>query len=156
MLQAPDADYFARKTLVFQIALAAAAIMYIVRFCALFLLKLVHTKMWAHANGTIRAADMEYVVKEGIAWFLPPKTYYLPCFNFSYVATGRIHSGRFVLFADTEKGESLMCQLVGHVIEIRYDPKDPSTWYIPAKRIRDCKVVQEIGRNTRDLKLPEK
>jgi hypothetical protein len=70
----------------------------------------------------------------------------LPCFAFSYVAAGENHSGRFSLFTNgEEEGESAAKKMVGREIEILYDPRRPSTWYIPDKKIEGFEVEQKMS-----------
>jgi hypothetical protein len=140
-------DYYPRTYLVIKILLIASAFMLLACYPLKFLFR-TRTNSWPRVVGVIKSATMEVVGKEGGKW------YNLPCFKFSYTATGKNYSGRFMLFTSAEKGESLVCQLIGHSIELRHDPKHPSTWYIPSSRIEHCGVVQEIGPNVRDLHLP--
>jgi len=69
----------------------------------------------------------------------------VPCFAFSYVAVGENHSGRFSLSTDgQEEGESMARKMIERTIEIQYDPKRPSAWYIPEKKIEGYEVEQKM------------
>jgi hypothetical protein len=69
----------------------------------------------------------------------------LPCFAFSYVASGENHSGRFSLFTDgQEEGESMARKMIRRTIEIQYNPRRPSIWYIPEKMIDGYEVEQKM------------
>jgi hypothetical protein len=69
----------------------------------------------------------------------------LPCFAFSYVAAGENHSGRFSLFTDgQEEGESMARKMIERTIEIQYNPRRPSTWYIPETKIEGYEVEQKM------------
>ncbi len=98
------------------------------------------TRTWPKTWATIHSADME--MKE-----LNEKTdIMLPCFTFSYVAAGENCSGRFSLFTDGElEGESMAKKMIGHEIEIQYDPRRPSNWYIPDKKIEGFEVEQKMS-----------
>jgi len=70
----------------------------------------------------------------------------LPCFAFSYVAAGENYSGRFSLFTNgEEEGESLAKKLIERQIELQYDPKRPSIWYISDKKIEGYEVEQKMS-----------
>jgi hypothetical protein len=69
----------------------------------------------------------------------------LPCFTFSYFAAGESYSGRFSLLTDGQnEGESVAQNMMKRTIEIQYDPKRPSTWYIPDKTIGGYEVGQRL------------
>ena len=61
-----------------------------------------------------------------------------------------------MLFTTAEQSEWVASRLIGHTIEIRYNSEDPSTWYLPAKRIGGWKIITRDPPNTRDLELSSK
>jgi hypothetical protein len=80
----------------------------------------------------------------------------LPCFSFSYVAAGENHSGRFSLFTDgEEEGESIAKKMIKRTIEIQYDPKRPSAWYIPEKKIEGFEVQQKMSPHLMESLYPK-
>lgn len=79
----------------------------------------------------------------------------LPCFAFSYVAAGENLSGRFSLFTNgEEEGESLARKMIKRELEIQYDPKHPSTWYIPDKKIEGYEVEQKMSPHLLEKSYP--
>lgn len=97
------------------------------------------TRTWPKTSATIDSAKMEIME-------LDAKTdIVLPCFAFSYVASGENHSGRFSLFTDgQEEGESMARKMIRRTIEIQYNPRRPSIWYIPEKMIDGYEVEQKM------------
>ncbi|HUD13478.1 MAG TPA: hypothetical protein VMQ56_07465 [Terracidiphilus sp.] len=97
------------------------------------------TRTWPKTSATIDSAKMEIME-------LDAKTdIVLPCFAFSYVASGENHSGRFSLFTDEqEEGESMARKMIRRTIEIQYNPRRPSIWYIPEKMIDGYEVEQKM------------
>ena len=76
----------------------------------------------------------------------------LPCFTFSYVVAQKEYSGRFSLFTNgKDEGESVARQMIERKFEIRYNPKRPSTWYIPDKKMAGYEVEQKIGPHMENL-----
>ncbi len=105
---------------------------------------------WPKTLATIESFEME--TKD-----LDDKTeIVLPCFTFSYVAAGENYSGRFSLFTDGEQeGEFLAKKMVRREIEIQYDPKRPSAWYIPDKRIEGYEVEQKMSSHLMESLYPK-
>jgi len=74
----------------------------------------------------------------------------LPTFAFSYQVSGEYYSGRFSLlpnerFSGQTLFDSLMGQMIGRKLLIRYDPQRPQQWFIPDEFIEGCKVEQKVG-----------
>ena len=44
-----------------------------------------------------------------------------------------------------ELAESMIDQMIGRKLLLRYDPDHPSMWFIPDEFIDGCKVEQKIG-----------
>jgi hypothetical protein len=105
---------------------------------------------WPKISATIHSADMEVME-------LDEKTdIMLPCFTFSYVAAGENHSGRFSLFTDgKEEGESVAKKMVQRTIEIQYNPRRPSAWYIPNKNIEGYEVEQKMSQHLMENLYPK-
>jgi hypothetical protein len=55
----------------------------------------------------------------------------LPFFAFSYVVDSEYYSGRFGLRVAEDRANTLMRELVGTKITVRYDPKRPSVFSLP-------------------------
>jgi len=80
----------------------------------------------------------------------------LPCFTFSYVVAGESYSGRFSLFTDgKEEGESVAKKMVQRSIEIRYNPSQPSAWFIPEKSIEGYEVEQKMSQHLMESLYPK-
>ena len=98
------------------------------------------SKSWPKTWAAIHSAEMEVMDLDD------KNEIELPCFTFSNVAAGENYSGRFSLFTDgEEEGERLARKMAGREIEIQYDPKRPSTWYIPDKKIEGYEVEQKMS-----------
>jgi hypothetical protein len=108
------------------------------------------TRTWPKTSATIRSAKMEVMELDGKTDIV------LPCFSFSYVAAGENHSGRFSLFTDgEEEGESIAKKMIKRTIEIQYDPKRPSAWYIPEKKIEGFEVQQKMSPHLMESLYPK-
>ena len=73
-----------------------------------------------------------------------------PTFAFSYQVSGHYYSGRFCLIRSWRSPgktsvESLIQQMIGRKLLLRYDPNRPEAWFIPDEYIDGCKVGQKIG-----------
>jgi Protein of unknown function (DUF3592) len=74
----------------------------------------------------------------------------LPTFAFSYQVSGAYYSGRFSLspqerFPSHALLDSLLREMSGRKLLVRYDPQRPEVWFIPDEFINGCKVEQEVG-----------
>lgn len=71
----------------------------------------------------------------------------LPTFAFSYRVSDQYYSGRFSLraFLPTSRVESLISQMIGRKLLVRYDPERPEAWFIPDESIDGYKVEQKLG-----------
>jgi hypothetical protein len=121
--------------------LLASGALLILALVGLVLSKLLErrTRTWPKTSAAIRSATMKTMELEDKAVIV------LPCFEFSYVAVGGDYSGKFYLFTDgQEEGELIARKMIKHTIEIRYDPKRPSKWYIPEKQIEGFEVGQKM------------
>jgi hypothetical protein len=97
-------------------------------------------RTWPKISATIHSAKMEVMKLNDTTDIM------LPCFAFSYVAAGANYSGRFSLFTDgEEEGKSVTRKMIGREFVIQYDPKRPSTWYIPDKKIEGFEVEQKMS-----------
>jgi hypothetical protein len=109
-----------------------------------FLLR--RTKFWPKSWATIHSADMEVMELDSKTDIM------LPCFTFSYVVADKEYSGRFSLFTNgEEEGQSVAQQMVERKFEIRYNPKRPSAWYIPEKKMNGYEVEQKMGPHMENL-----
>jgi len=71
----------------------------------------------------------------------------LPTFAFSYQVSEDSYSGRFSLMANVSeaRAESMIAQMIGRKLLLRYDPCHPAAWFIPDGFIDGYKVEQKIG-----------
>jgi hypothetical protein len=121
--------------------LFASGTLLIIALIGLGLSKLLQrrTRGWPKALATIHSAAIETMDLDS------KNEIDLPCFAFSCVVAGENYSGRFSLFTDgREEGESMARKMIKRNVEIQYDPKRPSTWYIPEKRIEGYEVEQKM------------
>ncbi len=130
--------------------LLASGVLLVLVLIGLGLSKLLErrTRTWPKTSATIRAATIETMELKNQMEIV------LPCFHFSYVVAGADHSGSFYLFTDgQEEGESIAKRMNKRTIEIQYNPRRPSTWYIPEKQIEGYEVEQKLfPRRTLHLK----
>jgi len=73
-----------------------------------------------------------------------------PTFAFSYQVAGHYYGGRFCLIRERRypgktSVESLIQQMIGRKLLLRYDPSRPEVWFIAEESIDGCKVEQKIG-----------
>jgi hypothetical protein len=87
-------------------------------------------KTWPTVEATVQSAETELVNMGGRSKVS------LPCCAFSYVIDGEYYSGRFGV---TEDGP--FKELIDQKLTIHYDPKRPSSFYIPANVINGCQVL---------------
>jgi hypothetical protein len=121
--------------------LIASGTLLIVALVGLGLSKLLQrrTRSWPKVVATIHSAAIETMDLDS------KNEIDLPCFAFSYVVAGESYSVRFSLFTDgREEGESMARKMIRRNVEIQYDPKRPSTWYIPKKEIEGYEVEQKM------------
>jgi|SRR5580658_182952 hypothetical protein len=108
------------------------------------------TRTWPKTSATIHSAKMEIMELDGKTDVV------LPCFSFSYVAAGGNYSGRFSLFTDgEEEGESIAKKMIKRAIEIQYDPRSPSHWYIPDKKMEGFEVEQKMSPHLMESLYPK-
>ena len=104
------------------------------------------TKRWPKVLATIHSADMEVMELDRNTDIV------LPCFTFSYLVAEKEYSGRFSLFTNgQEEGQSVAMKLIDRKFELRYDPKRPSRWHIPDKKMEGFEVEQKIGPHMESL-----
>jgi uncharacterized protein DUF3592 len=94
---------------------------------------------WVPIEATIESGALEGTRETGKV--------VLPTFAFSYQVSGESYSGRFSLRANVSKesAESMIDQMIGRRIFLRYDPDHPEKWFIPDDAIEGYKVEQKIG-----------
>ena len=121
--------------------LDAAATLLMLALVGLGLSKLLQrrTRSWPKALATIHSATMETMDLDD------KNEIVLPCFAFSYVAAGENYSGRFSLLTDgQEEGEAVAKKMTERNFELQYNPKRPSVWYIPDKKMEGYEVEQKL------------
>jgi hypothetical protein len=95
-------------------------------------------RQWPQTEATVETAALEPVAQGRYTA--------LPTFSFSYKVAGEIYSGRFSLARPgTVPRESLLTHMVGHKLQVHYDPQRPKVWFIPDELIEGCKVEQKMG-----------
>lgn len=108
------------------------------------------TRKWPTATATIDSAKLEVMELDD------KNDIMLPCFAFSYVAAGGNHSGRFSLFTNgEEEGEALARKMVKRELQIQYDPRHPSTWFIQDKKLEGYEVEQKMNPHLLEKLYPD-
>ena len=94
---------------------------------------------WVPVEGRIESGALEGTRESGKV--------VLPTFAFSYQVSEDFYSGRFSLRANISKplAESMIDQMIGRKILLRYDAHRPELWFIPEESIDGYKVEQKIG-----------
>jgi hypothetical protein len=97
-------------------------------------------RRWPTTEATIESSSMEVMARErGVKVTLP-------VFAFSYCVDDEFYGGKFALLPyTTDPGESILTRMIGRKLMIHYDPKKPSTWFIPDELVEGCQVEQKIG-----------
>jgi hypothetical protein len=128
------------------IFVGAVALLMVLTCYVLQVILLRRTRFWTKVWATIHSADMEVMELDSKTDIM------LPCFTFSYVVADKEYSGRFSLFTNgEEEGESVAEKMIERKFELRYNPKRPSTWYIPDKKLDGYEVEQKIGPHMENL-----
>jgi hypothetical protein len=113
------------------VAVAGAIAIYMIRKTR----KETAARSWPAAEATIQTAGIEPVsMGRGYSD--------LPCFAFSYVVKQEYYSGRFALSAKGNRADELLRNLAGRKLTIHFDPRRPSSFFIPDRSIEDCEVYQ--------------
>ncbi len=94
---------------------------------------------WPSTEATVHSGDME-VVASGKGGDIT-----LPCFAFSYVVAGEYYSGRFSLLPNLGPDHSLIQRMNGRTFAVHYDPKKPSTFFIPGETMEGCDIQQRLS-----------
>lgn len=94
---------------------------------------------WVPVEATIESGSLEGTQETG--------RIVLPTFSFSYKVSDQYYSGRFSLEARFPKSraESLIGQMIGRKLLLRYDPERPERWFIPDECIDGYKVEQKLS-----------
>jgi len=93
---------------------------------------------WPSVEAMVQSGQMEVVETKDFHDVI------LPCFDFLYVISGRTYPGRFSVGTPLAMDESIIPRIVGLKLIVRYDPKDPSIYYIPIKKIEGYDVGQRL------------
>jgi hypothetical protein len=102
-------------------------------------MQLQNAKNWPSSEGTIQSAEIEIV---NSARCIPIR---LPVCAFSYDVNGNHYSGRISLLPYITSTESIPGLIIGKKLPVQYDPRHPSTYYIPLDEMEGCEVKQRIG-----------
>ena len=97
------------------------------------------TVNWPTIEATVQSGQMEIVLTKGLHDVI------LPCFDFSYVVSGRTYQGRFSVGTPLAIDESIIPRTIGLNLVVLYDPQDPSIYYIPTKKIEGYDLGQRFG-----------
>lgn len=94
---------------------------------------------WLPVEATIESGALEGTRETGKV--------VLPTFAFSYKVSDQYYSGRFSLKADLprSRAESIIGQMIGRNLLVRYDPERPEAWFIPDEFVDGYKVEQKLG-----------
>jgi len=94
-------------------------------------------RQWPRTEATVESAALETTAESRAL---------RPTCSFSYKVAGESYSGRFSLLRPrTVDRESLLRRMVGHKLQVHYDPQRPGVWFIPDELIEGCKVGQKMG-----------
>jgi hypothetical protein len=97
-----------------------------------------NAKRWPSTEATIQSGEVE------ASEFWERDLLRLPVFTFSYRVNEELYSGRFVLVPNMEPGESLIKQMIDRKLRIQYNPREPSSYFIPDAMIEGCEVKQKM------------
>lgn len=89
------------------------------------------TADWAEAEATIHNGRIDQ--HDRYHWF--------PYLQFSYVAAGEYLSGEFCLEAEGDKAHEMIKRLTGSKFTINYDPRRPTSWYIPDETMEGSRIL---------------
>jgi Protein of unknown function (DUF3592) len=97
------------------------------------------TAQWIPVEGRIGSGALEQMHESG--------KIVLPTFAFSYQVSDESYSGRFSLRTNISRAlaESMIDQMIGRKLFLRYDPNRPDMWFISDEFIDGYKVEQKIG-----------
>ncbi|HEY2472299.1 MAG TPA: hypothetical protein VGI45_31220 [Terracidiphilus sp.] len=90
---------------------------------------------WPTTEGTVRGTGMAAVSRHD----------QLPWFDFSYVVDGEHYSGTFMLAADRDRANTLLREMDEKKFTLRYDPTQPSRFYVVDNAIEGCEVKFRSG-----------
>ena len=96
--------------------------------------EIAETANWTEAEATIQQARMEQYDRQH--WY--------PCFAFSYAGGGEYFSGEFLLQAEGDAAEDMMKRLIERKFSINYDPRNPSSWYIPDPSMEEYSILMPV------------
>jgi hypothetical protein len=96
------------------------------------------TRGWPNTEATIQSADVEVAstYRRGVLR--------LPVCSFSYRVNGEYYSGRFTVVTNLDENESLVKRMIDRKFVVQYDPRRPSVYFIPDRRIDGCEVKQQM------------
>jgi hypothetical protein len=80
---------------------------------------------WPQTQATIQSAKLELVERTG---YIRKE---VPFFTFSYLVDNEYYSGRFGLRVAEDRALTLTRDWVGTTMSMRYDPTQPSVFWIP-------------------------
>jgi Protein of unknown function (DUF3592) len=94
---------------------------------------------WLPVEGKIESGALEGTHESGKV--------VVPTFAFSYQVSEQYYSGHFSLRANLSKvlAESMIDQMIGRKLLLRYDPDHPEVWFIPDELINGYEVEQKIS-----------
>lgn len=95
-------------------------------------------KRWPSTEATIQSGDEEVASTPGRGLLM------IPSFAFSYKVNEQYYSGNFTLVPNTEPSESLIKRMIDRKLRIQYDPRQPSSYFIPNAIIEGCEVKQKM------------
>ncbi len=101
-------------------------------------LRIEDAKRWPSTEATIQSGAEETVSTPGRGLLR------VPVLAFSYKVSEEYYSGQFVLVPNSEPSESLIKRVIDRKLKIRYNPRQPSSYFIPDVMIEGCEVKQKM------------
>ncbi len=93
-------------------------------------------KSWPTTDGTVRGSGMAAIDRYSGK---------VPWFDFSYVVDGEYYSGTFALRIHGDRAETMLGDMDGRKVNVRYDPARPSRFYVVDETIAECEVILRSG-----------
>ena len=67
----------------------------------------------------------------------------LPSFIFSYAVGEEYYSGWFALSAHADRADTLLKEMINKKVIVRYDPNQPSKFYVSGNAVEGCEVKDQ-------------
>jgi Protein of unknown function (DUF3592)/Mu transposase, C-terminal len=90
-------------------------------------------KLWPMTEATVQGSEMRANGRYD----------QLPSFIFSYAVGGEYYSGWFALSAHGDRADTLLKEMIDKKVVVRYDPNQPSKFYVSDETIDGCEVKNQ-------------